>query len=76
MTSPNIRDINNIYYISISPSPLCSCHNCIHHLDDSMQSRVCADCHVSSTEVVIDGADHTHDVKGRILLNGISINQA
>lgn len=56
-------------------SPLCSCHNCVHHLDDSVQSRVSANCHVSSTEVVIDRADHPHNVKGRVLLDGIGLNQ-
>lgn len=45
-------------------SPLSSCHNCIDHFNDSVQSRVRADRHVGSTEVIIDGADHPHDVKG------------
>lgn len=40
-----------------------------------MQSGVCANRHVGSTEVIIDGANHPHDVKGRILLNGISFDQ-
>ncbi len=61
---------------SASPSPLCSRHDCIDHLDDSVQSRVCADCHVSPTEVIINGANHPHNVKGRILLNGVSFDQA
>lgn len=60
---------------SIPPSPLCSCHNCVHHLDDSVQSWVSSDCHVSSTEVVVNGANHPHDVKGWVLLNSISLYQ-
>lgn len=56
-------------------SPLCCRHNCINHLNDSVQSGVRADCHVGPTEVVIDGADHPHDVQGRVLLNGIGFDQ-
>ena len=59
-----------------SLSPLCSRHNGVHHLDDSVQSGVGADRHVSSTEVVIDGAHHPHDVKGRVLLNRVGFDRA
>lgn len=45
-------------------SPLSGCHDCIHHLDDPVQSRIRADRHVGATEVVVDGADHPHYVQG------------
>lgn len=57
-------------------SPLRRGHDGIDHLDDSVQSRVRPDGHVGPAEVVIDGADHAHDVEGRVFLNGILFDQA
>lgn len=42
--------------------PLRSCGDGIHHLDDAVQGRVCANGHVGATEVVVDGAHHAYDV--------------
>lgn len=41
-----------------------------------MQRRVRPDGHVGSAEVIVDGADHAHDVEGRIFLNRILLDQA
>ena len=35
----------------------------IHHLNDAVQGRVCADGHVGATEVVVNGAHHAYDVQ-------------
>lgn len=56
-------------------SPLCGGHDGVYHLDDSVQGRVGADRHVGSTEVVVDGAHHPHDVQGRVLLHGVGFDQ-
>lgn len=59
-----------------SDSPLGRRHDGIDHLDDPVQGRVRPDGHVSPAEVIVDGADHAHDVEGRIFLNGILLDQA
>lgn len=56
-------------------SPLRRCHNRVHHFDDPVQSRVRPDRHVSSAEVIVDGAHHTHDVKGGVFLHSIGFDQ-
>lgn len=42
--------------------PLCCCGDGIHHLNDAVQGRVCANGHVGATEVIVDGAHHANDV--------------
>ncbi|MPC14052.1 hypothetical protein E2C01_006804 [Portunus trituberculatus] len=37
--------------------------NGIHSLDDAVQCRVSADGHVGATEVVVNGADHAHNIE-------------
>lgn len=41
-----------------------------------MQCRVRPDGHVGPAEVIVDGADHAHDVEGRVFLNRILLDQA
>lgn len=49
-------------------TPLCRCSDGVHHLHDSVQSRVGTDGHVSATEVIVDGTHHPDDVQvGRFL---------
>lgn len=45
--------------------PLCRRGDAVHHLDDAMQGRVCADGHVRSAEVVVNRSHHAHNVQMR-----------
>lgn len=56
-------------------SPLSGGHDGVDHLDDAVQSRVGADGHVRAAEVVIDGADHPHDVQYRVSERRLVIDQ-
>lgn len=60
----------------VASSPLCGRHDGVDHLDDPVQRRVGADGHVCPAEVVVDGAHHAHDVKGRVFLHGVGFDQA
>lgn len=43
--------------------PLCSGGDGIHNLYDAMQGRVSANGHVSSTEVIVNGAHHANNIQ-------------
>lgn len=43
--------------------PLCGGGDGIHDLYDAMQGRISADGHVSSTEVIVNGAHHANNIK-------------
>lgn len=51
-----------------SVSPLSSGHDSIYYLHDAVQGRVSANGHVSTTEVVVDGAHKAYDVQVVVLL--------
>lgn len=38
-------------------------NNSVYTLDDAMQRRVGADCHIRSAEIIVDRAYHSHDVQ-------------
>lgn len=43
--------------------PLCCGRNGVHYFYDAMQSTVSANGHVRPTEVVVNGAHHTNNIK-------------
>lgn len=43
--------------------PLCCGGDGVHNLYDAMQGRVCADGHVSATEVIVNRAHHANDIE-------------
>lgn len=43
--------------------PLCGGGDGIHDLYDAMQGRISADGHVSSTEVIVNGAHHANNIE-------------
>lgn len=51
-----------------SVSPLSSGHDSIYYLHDAVQGGVSANGHVSTTEVVVDGAHKAYDVQMVVLL--------
>lgn len=51
-----------------SVSPLSSGHDSIYYLHDAVQGGVSADGHVSTTEVVVNGAHKAYDVQVVVLL--------
>ena len=56
--------------------PLCGGGDGVYDLDDAVQGRVCADGHVRPTEVIIDGANHPHNVQVRGRLGLLLCNLA
>lgn len=54
-----------------------SCANyCVDTFDDTMQSRVGADRHIRAAKIVVDGSDHTGDVKMLVLVSLLGSNIA
>lgn len=56
-------------------SPLSGGHDGVHHLDDPVHGRVCADGHVRAAEVIVDGADHANNVELRVTAGCFLIDQ-
>ena len=59
----------------VRSTPLSSSHDCVYNFNDSVEGGVSSDCHVSSTEVIVNGAHHPHDVQGRVPLGCFFIDQ-
>lgn len=54
--------------------PLSSGHDGIYNFNDSVQGWVSTYGHISATEVIVYGSNHSHNVKISIFLNSLFIN--
>lgn len=54
--------------------PLSGGHDGIHNFNYSVQSWVSTYGHISATEVIVYGSNHSHYVKVSIFLNSLCIN--
>ena len=71
LTNPRPDTCDSYLQHEASLVAVCRGDDGVCHLQDPVEGRVCPDGHVRPAEVVVNGADHPHDVEVRVSVRHI-----